>query len=137
MKPLLHLSLATPSRMVLDVNEVEIVNAPGIMGDMGILSNHAPILTKLRDGVLNYRVSGQNKYVAVNGAFMNVLDNDVTVLSEAAILPEEADLRRAEEARAKAKEELEKRLEGTDFQRVEAELRRALLELKLLEHIRK
>ena len=64
-------------------------------------------------------------------------ENQVTVISEAAVLPEDADLKRAQEAKDRAKVELEKRLEGTDFKMVEAELRRALLELKLLEHIRK
>ena len=137
MNQLLHLSLATPSRQILEVENVEIVNAPAEMGDVGILPNHAPFLSKLRDGVINYRVGGNNFYVGVNGAFLDVAENQVTVISEAAVLPEDADLKRAQEAKDRAKVELEKRLEGTDFKMVEAELRRALLELKLLEHIRK
>lgn len=137
MPTLLHLSLATPSRKVLEVDDVEIVNAPAEMGDVGILPNHAPFLSKLRDGVINYKLGGNNFYVGVNEAFMDVAENQVTIISEAAILPEDADLQRAQEAKDKAKAELEKRLEGTDFQMVEAELRRALLELKLLEHIKK
>ena len=137
MSQLLHLSLATSSRQILDIDDVEIVNAPAEIGDVGILPNHAPFLSKLRDGVINYRVGGNNFYVGVNGAFIDVAENQVTIISEAAILPEDADLQRAQEAKDKAKTELEKRLEGTDFQMVEAELRRALLELKLLEHIKK
>lgn len=137
MSQLLHLSLATPSRQILEVENVEIVNAPAEMGDVGILPNHAPFLSKLRDGVINYRVGGNNFYVGVNGAFLDVAENQVTVISEAAVLPEDADLKRAEEAKDRAKAELEKRLEGTDFKMVEAELRRALLELKLLEHVKK
>lgn len=137
MSQLLHLSLATPSKKILDIDGVEMINAPAEIGDVGILPNHAPFLSKLRDGVINYKVGGNNFYVGVNGAFMDVAENQVTIISEAAILPEDADLKRAQEAKDKAKAELEKRLEGTDFQMVEAELRRALLELKLLEHIRK
>lgn len=137
MSQLLHLSLATPSKKVLEVENVEMVNAPAEIGDVGILPNHAPFLSKLRDGVINYKVGGNNFYVGVNGAFMDVAENQVTIISEAAILPEDADLKRAQEAKDRAKAELEKRLEGTDFKMVEAELRRALLELKLLEHIRK
>lgn len=137
MTQLLHLSLATPSRQVLEVENVEIVNAPAEMGDVGILPNHAPFMSRLKDGVINYRVGGNNFYVGVNGAFMDVAENNVTVISEAAILPEDADLNRAQEAKDKAKAELEKKLEGTDFQMIEAELRKALLELKLLEHIKK
>ena len=137
MPPLLHLSLATPSKKILEVEDVEIVNAPAEMGDVGILPNHAPFLSKLRDGVINYRIRGNNFYVGVNGAFLDVAENQVTIISEGAVLPEDAVLKRAQEAKDKAKAELEKRLEGTDFKMVEAELRKALLELKLLEHIRK
>lgn len=137
MNQLLHLSLATPSRQILEVENVEIINAPAEMGDVGILPNHAPFMSRLKDGVINYRVGGANFYVGVNGAFMDVAENQVIVISEAAVLPEDADLKRAQEAKDKAKAELEKRLEGTDFKMVEAELRRALLELKLLEHVKK
>lgn len=137
MASLLHLSLATPSKKILDIDGVEVINAPAEMGDVGILPNHAPFMSRLKDGVINYRIGGNNFYVGVNGAFMDVAENQVTVISEAAILPEDADLKRAQEAKDRAKAELEKRLEGTDFKMVEAELRRALLELKLLEHIRK
>ena len=137
MNQLLHLSLATPSKKILEIEDVEIVNAPAEIGDVGILPNHAPFLSKLRDGVINYKVGGNNFYIGVNGAFMDVAENQVTIISEAAILPEDADLKRAQEAKDRARVELDKRLEGTDFKMVEAELRRALLELKLLEHIKK
>ena len=137
MNQLLHLSLATPSKKILEIEDVEIVNAPAEIGDVGILPNHAPFLSKLRDGVINYKVGGNNFYIGVNGAFMDVAENQVTIISEAAILPEDADLKRAQEAKDRARVELDKRLEGTDFKMVEAELRRALLELKLLEHIKR
>ena len=137
MNQLLHLSLATPSKKILEIEDVEIVNAPAEIGDVGILPNHAPFLSKLRDGVINYKVGGNNFYIGVNGAFMDVAEDQVTIISEAAILPEDADLKRAQEAKDRARVELDKRLEGTDFKMVEAELRRALLELKLLEHIKR
>lgn len=133
----LHLTLATPSRKILDLENVESVIAPGVEGELGILPNHAPLLTKLHDGIVKYRVGSEKKYIGVTSAFMDIVDNKVTIISEAAVLPEEADEARAEEARRQAHEQLQKRLEGTDFQQVEAELRKALLELKLIEHIKK
>lgn len=133
----LHLTLATPTRNVLDLEGVESVTAPGVEGELGILPNHSPLLTKLKDGVLTYRIGHERKHIGVTSAFMDVVDNEVTIISESAVLPEETDQARAEEARRQAHEQLEKRLEGTDFQQVEAELRKALLELKLIEHIKK
>lgn len=133
----LHLTLATPSRSVLDVENVESVTAPGVEGELGILPNHSPLLTKLKDGIITYRIGNERKHMGVTSAFMDVVDNKVTIISESAVLPEEADEARAEEARRQAHEQLQKRLEGTDFRQVEAELRKALLELKLIEHIKK
>ena len=85
MNQLLHLSLATPSKQILEIEDVEIVNAPAEIGDVGILPNHAPFLSKLRDGVINYKVGGNNFYIGVNGAFMDVAENQVTIISEAAM----------------------------------------------------
>lgn len=137
MKQLLHLSISTPDRQVVELDDVSLVGAPGAEGDVGILPNHAPLLTKLKDGVVTYRINAVDHQVGVSHAFLDVADNVVTIITDLAILPDEADRVRAEQARQRAKEQLEKRLAGTDFQMVEAELRRALLELKLLEHTKK
>lgn len=137
MKQLLHLSIATPNRNIIDVDNIDLVSAPGVEGDLGILPNHAPLLTKLRDGVVKYRVDSIDRFVGISNAFLDVADNVVTIITDVAVLAEEADRVRAGEARARAKEQLERKLEGTDFQKVEAELRKALLELKLLEHAKK
>lgn len=133
----MKLSIATPTRKALEVEDVDAMTAPGVEGELGILPNHAPLLTKLKDGIVRYRIAGKNHMVGVTSAFMDVADNVVTIITESAILPEEADRVRAEEARTMAREQLQKRLAGTDFRRVEAELRKALLELKLIEHIKK
>jgi len=131
---MLSLKVVTPQRTVLDRDDVEMVLAPGSEGELGILPNHAPLLSKLKQGVVKYRVLGKEHYIGLEGGFLEVSSNKVAILADKAILPEEADLRRAEEARQLAKMRLEKRLEGTDFIKVEAELRKALLELKLLEY---
>lgn len=130
----LTLKVVTPQRTVLDRDDVEMVLAPGAEGELGILPNHAPLLSKLKQGIIKYRVGGKNHYIGLEGGFLEVSSNKVAILADKAIFPEEADLLRAEDARRLAKEQLEKKLEGTDFVKVEAELRKALLELKLLEY---
>lgn len=118
----------------MEKDNIELVLAPGSEGELGILPNHAPLLSKLKEGVVKYRVGGKDYYIGLEGGFLEVSSNKVAILADKAILPEEADLRRADEARRLAKEQLEKKLEGTDFIKVEAELRKALLEMKLLEY---
>lgn len=130
----LSFKVVTPQRTVLDRDDVEMVLAPGSEGELGILPHHAPLLSKLDPGVVKYRVEGKDHYIGLEGGFLEVSSNKVSILADKAILPEEADSRRADDARRLAKEQLEKRLEGTDFVKVEAELKKALLELKLLEY---
>lgn len=133
----LHFRVVTPQRILVDLDTVEVVTAPGAQGQISILPYHAPLLTKLQPGLVVYKTAQEERFIGISQAFMEVSDNNVHILADYAILPEEADERRAEEAREQAQKEMEKRLEGTDFQKVEAELRKALLELKLVEHARK
>lgn len=130
----LRLKIITPQRVALDRPDIEIVTAPGIEGELGILPRHAPLFTRLKQGLIMYKVNSQKYYVGVESALMDVSENTITVLADNAILPEEADVRRAQEAKKAAEEAMQKKLAGTDFKKVEAEMRKALLELKLVEH---
>jgi F-type H+-transporting ATPase subunit epsilon len=114
-----------------------VVTADSEEGRISVLAFHTPLLTRLRPGVVEYKTEREDRFLGIHEGFMEVSDNKVNILADYAILPEEADQRRAEEARQRARQEMAKRLEGTDFVQVEAELRKALLELKLLEQMGK
>ena len=133
----LHFRVVTPQRILVDLDNVKVISAPSMLGQISILPFHAPLLTRLEPGIVTYKTEHEERILGVSQAFMEVSDNRVNILADYALLPEEADERRAQEARVQAQKEMEKRLEGTDFQLVEAELRKALLELKLVEHARK
>ncbi|HLD01443.1 MAG TPA: ATP synthase F1 subunit epsilon [Patescibacteria group bacterium] len=131
----LSIQITTPNRTVIDAKNIVMVSAQGVEGDFAVLPNHIPFVTKINPGIVRIRSNeGNIQTVAVGPGFFQVADNTVIVLTDEAILPEEADKRRAEEVREKAQALLQEKLEGTDFQKVEAELRRSLLELKLIEH---
>lgn len=131
---LFHLRVATPRRILVDLDNVSVVTVPAAEGQVSVLAFHTPLLTRLQPGLISYRTEHEERFLGVDQGFMEVSDNKVNILADFAILPEEADQRRAQEARERARQEMEKRLSGTDFQQVEAELRKALLELKLLEY---
>ena len=82
----LQLSIVTPERLVLS-EYVEQVNVPGIEGDLGILYDHAPILTTMRAGRFSYELVGEKGretiYMIVSGGYLEVTDNRVIVLAEA------------------------------------------------------
>ena len=129
----LQLEVVTPDRLVLS-EAVDIVMAIGSLGEFGILPNHVPFLSPLMAGELRYRKDNQLDYMVVTGGFVEVSQNKVTVLAEAAERAREIDLDRAK----RAKERAEKRLalaksEAIDYIRAEAALRRALLRLKVAE----
>ncbi len=102
----ISLKVVTPVRLVLE-EQVDELTAPGPLGQLGILPDHAALMTTLETGQLSYRKSGASAVVTVTGGYAEVLDNVVTVLANAAEFPQEIDTARAEEARARAERTLE------------------------------
>ena len=106
----LILSIVTPEKQLVS-EEVDQVNVPGTEGDLGILHDHAPILTLLRAGQLSYEKEGETVVLVVSGGYLEVTDNRVTVLAETGEFLHEIDRERAELAQADA----EKKLGETDI----------------------
>ena len=102
----ISLKVVTPVRLVLE-EQVDELTAPGPLGQLGILPDHAALMTTLETGQLSYRKSGATAVVTVAGGYAEVLDNVVTVLANAAEFPHEIDTARAEDARARAERTLE------------------------------
>ena len=127
----ISLRVVTPVRLVLD-EQVDELTAPGPLGQLGILPDHAALMTTLDIGQLSYKKSGANSIVTLTGGYAEVLDNVVTVLADAAEFPSEIDTARAENARARAERVLEDRDNADENALVAAEaaLRRALLRLE-------
>jgi F-type H+-transporting ATPase subunit epsilon len=97
--------IVSQDRMVFE-GDVDIVILPGEAGEMGILPNHAPLLSTLRFGILKVRVKDVEEVFAVAGGVVEVQPEIVTVLADAAENVEEIDISRAEEARRRAEESL-------------------------------
>ena len=102
----LHLEIVTPEKTIL--NEfVDSVTLPGIEGEMGILTEHIPLLTIVDSGILTYTVNEKIHSIAVHWGYAQVDGNNVRVLAEIAEPADEIDLPRAQEAEKKAKELLQ------------------------------
>jgi len=128
----IRLEVATPYRQVLDV-EVDEVIAPGEEGQFGVLPDHTPFLTTITVGELIYRQGNQMKHLAVSHGYAEVEYHRVTVLLDAAELPEEIDVDRAEAARRRAEGRLaELSQEDHDFYDALAALDRAMNRLHIV-----
>ncbi|MBA7597856.1 ATP synthase epsilon chain [subsurface metagenome] len=114
-------------------DDVDVVIAPGIEGQLGILPNHAPLLTMLQPGELVVRKGGEETAIFVTGGFLEVMQNRVTVLADVAERAEEIDIEKAEEAKRRAEERLRLRPTEMDLAAAEVALRRALIRIKVAE----
>jgi len=119
--------------------EADIVILPGIAGEMGILPNHAPLITTLNYGVIRVRRHGEEQVFTVAGGIAEVQPDVVTVLADAAENVEEIDVERAEAARRRAEEAMAKGVpKDTDaYLAIEAALRRSRLRLDAVRRYRR
>jgi F-type H+-transporting ATPase subunit epsilon len=126
----LHLSLVTPEKQVVN-EEVEQVNVPGSEGDLGILYDHAPIITNLRPGHLSFQKGDVTTQLIVSGGYLEVTDNRVIILAETAEFTHEVDRDRAEKAKTKAEAILLKTgISEEEFKDAQDDLFRAIARLE-------
>ncbi len=132
-----RLDIVTAERAVY-AEDVDMVIAPGVEGQLGILPHHAPLMTMLQPGELRVKKGGEEVSLAISGGFLEVRPDRVVVLADAAERAEEIDVARAEEAKRRAQERLaERRAPGIDEARTEVALHRALTRLKVAERVRR
>ena len=129
----IRLDIVSAERVVFS-GDVDVVVAPGVEGQLGILPHHTPLMTTLQAGELRTRKGGEEFSLAISGGFLEVRPDRVIVLADAAERAEEIDVARAEEAKRRAQERLSDRhAAGLDTARTEAALRRSLARLKVVE----
>jgi F-type H+-transporting ATPase subunit epsilon len=128
--PGLHLDIVTAERLVYS-DDVDLVVAPGSLGELGILPGHAALVTTLQPGPLWARKNAEEVTLAISGGFLEVRDNRVLVLADTAERAEEIDLERARAAEERARRLLTEKQPTTDLARAEAALRRSQVRLKV------
>ena len=126
----LILEIVTPDRRVVR-EEVDEVVCPGIEGEFGVLPGHTPFLTALKIGELNYRIGDQRKYIAITWGYAEVDHDRVEILADMAETAEEIDLRRAEEAKAKAESKLRGTPEEVEFEQAQVSLEKAVIRIQV------
>jgi len=101
----LDLVVVTPERQLVH-QQVGEVQLPGKDGYMGILPGHAPLLSELGTGALTYLLAGRRHALAVHGGFLEVLEDQVRVLADAAERAEEINVERARAAQTRAQQQV-------------------------------
>jgi F-type H+-transporting ATPase subunit epsilon len=132
----IKLEIVTAERIVFS-GEVDIIQAPGLEGELGILPHHAPLMTILAPGELIARTSGEEYSLVISGGFLEVRPERVIILADSAERAEEIDIARAEEAKERAKKQLDHPVSPGDATQAEAALRRALARINVANRVKK
>jgi len=119
--------------------DAEFVVLPGVMGELGIYPRHAPLITQIKPGVVRIKVPGQaeEQIVYVQGGFLEVQPDVVTVLSDTAIRARDLDEAKALESMRLAEEAMQNRTSKADIALAEGELAGAMAQLAAIRRLRR
>ena len=120
-----NLSIVTPEKLFYE-GDINSLIAPGEEGYLGVLTNHAPLITTLIPGKLNIKdVEEKELFFALSGGFLEVFKNKVTILADSIELAQNIDMERAEKALERARQRLKSKEKNIDIPRALASLKRA------------
>lgn len=120
------IEIVTPERKVYE-NQANLIIARGGDGDLGIMAGHTPVVTTLKISAIRVKTDNGEDTIAVSGGFLEVQPEKVTVLAEAAELPEEIDVDRAQRSKERAEARAKSAgADDLDSLRNEASLERAI-----------
>jgi len=127
----IHVEVITQEDKIFDEPEADMVIIPASEGDMGVLPNHAPVLTTLTFGELVVRKGDAEEHFAVYGGVVDVRPDKVVVLADMADIPDDVGLDELERARQSAQKMIEEGVPDVPNREATLALRRAELALKV------
>ena len=126
----LELEIVTPEKRVVHDTADE-VQIPGKAGDIGVLPGHAPLITELTIGEIAYKHGGATEHLSVAWGFAEVLPDKVTILAQTAERAADIDVKRAQEAKARAEAALQQGAPDLDYEATLNAIKRAEVRLKV------
>ncbi|MFJ7977749.1 F0F1 ATP synthase subunit epsilon [Peribacillus sp. JNUCC 23] len=129
----IKVSVVTPDGPVYDA-EVEMVSAKAKSGELGIMAGHVPMVAPLDIAAVRLKKEGRTDYIAINGGFLEVRPDVVTILAQSAERAETIDLVRAQSAKERAEKRLQGNPDSIDIKRAEIALKRAVNRISIAEN---
>ena len=126
----MKLEIVTPEGKAWS-GDVEMVTLTGVDGEMGILPQHARLMTQLMPGELVVRKDGRDQLLAVGEGLVEITRDRVSILTDMAISAESIDEAKAEEARQRAEARLREKLSTAEVASTNAALTRSLAQLRV------
>jgi len=125
-----HLEIIASDRVFYD-GDCEHLVITAIDGLIGIMYGHEPLVTSLPTGELKYMADGKWHYAAISEGFIQVMPDSSIILADSCELPEEIDIKRAEEAKERAEEKMRQKQSIMEYYHTQAALNRAMNRLKI------
>jgi len=135
----MRLDIVTPEKVVYS-EEIDELTVPTTQGEITILPEHVALVARVSEGEMVTKAKGKKSFLAVTGGFLQVADNQITLLADYAVRSDEINTQKVLDAKKRAEEALKKKREDMsdrDFAIAESEMRKALLELKVSSRRRK
>ncbi|MCJ7840579.1 F0F1 ATP synthase subunit epsilon [Lederbergia sp. NSJ-179] len=129
----LQVHIVTPDGPVFD-GAVEMITTKAESGEIGILPGHVPMVAPLQIGAVRIHKGNETEFVAVNGGFVEVQQEKVTILAQTAERAESIDIARAEDAKKRAESRLRGNRDDVDFKRAQLALKRAMNRIDVYKH---
>lgn len=124
------LNIVTPDGPILE-DEANMIIATTEAGELGVLPGHIAMVAPLQIGGLRIKKNDQTEIVAVNGGFMEVRPDVVTILAQSAEKADTIDLARAKIAEKRAKAILAQEKNALELELAELELKRAINRIRI------
>ena len=124
------LDIVTPEKKIFS-DEVDGVVIPGIEGEMGVLPQHAPLVTTLAPGELRYTKGNKDEELAIGQGFVEVTANKVSVLTDMAMSDDEIDESAVAAALERAEKSLTEQLDDEDYAATQAAIYKMMAQLAL------
>ncbi len=133
----IHVDIVSAEGQIFS-GDATMVFAPGSQGELGIAPRHAPLLTTLKAGEVRVQQEGQEEHVFyVGGGALEVQPHLVTVLADTAARARDLDEAAAQAAKQRAEDAIRSRGDKMDIAEAQAELARAVAQLRAIERLRK
>jgi F-type H+-transporting ATPase subunit epsilon len=136
-KDTIHVDIVSAEGEIF-AGEAIMVFLPASEGEIGVTPRHAPLLTLLKPGEVRVRLpDGEEQYFYVGGGALEIQPTRVTVLADTAARARDLDEAAAIAARTRAEQALAGQLDKISYAEAQAELARAIAQIKLIERLRK
>ena len=125
------LKIITPERVFFE-DQVIMVEFNTTEGEIGIYKNHIPMTVIVKPGILTVTQENETKEAALHAGFVEILQDQVTILAEIIEWAEEIDVARAEAAKERAEQRLMSKTSETDVAKAETALERAIARINVV-----